>query len=289
MHRQTSDRRRKFSAVEMKLTDQYGSFTKKHVLTALEELKQKSYPNMNWKSGNAKVKNDDLDSTVNGKYEETHKLKKRKSNDIDDDTSCAALCVEEMIKDLIGKNHLDLSHKVPNYANINDESSAKLRVVYIYLQLLGSDSVKEKSTLPASYTKTKLWNGENLTDGTSSEFSEQNCMERLMLLDTTQLSTFKWDYEFYEEDLAVSSGSKSTCPCREFCIYSRDPKLKCSHCLCEMHKECFDRLIEAFAERDNIICPSCMKPFDNSRPLIAIPGSKSGLFKDDIVDSDYLD
>ena len=107
-----------------------------------------------------------------------------------------------------------------------------------------------------------------------------------MLLDTTQLSTFKWDYEFYEEDLAVSSGSKSTCPCREFCIYSRDPKLKCSHCLCEMHKECFDRLLEAFAERDNIICPSCMKPFDNSRPLIAIPGSKSGLFKDDIVDSD---
>eukprot|EP00956_Cyclotella_meneghiniana_P038524 scaffold155509_cov23-Cyclotella_meneghiniana.AAC.1 len=82
-----------------------------------------------------------------------------------------------MIKDLIGKNHLDLSQKVPNYANINDESSAKMRVVYIYLQLLGSDSVKEKSTLPASYTQAKLWNGKNLTDGMSSECSEQNCMK----------------------------------------------------------------------------------------------------------------
>lgn len=84
------------------------------------------------------------------------------SNDIDDDQSCAALCVEALIKDLIGKNHLDLSQKVPNYANINNENSAKFRVVYIYLQLLGSDSVKEKSTLPLSYTKTKLWNGGTL-------------------------------------------------------------------------------------------------------------------------------
>ena len=53
-----------------------------------------------------------------------------------------------------------------------------------------------------------------------------------------------------------------------------------------MHIQCFRRLLEVYNGTNNIICPNCMTVFDNSNPLIAIPGSKSGLHVDYLLDND---